>query len=190
MTKKQLSTQLIEKIALYDDTAAYKELFFYYYPRLVQFSSYITADKASSEEVVSDVFLKVWKIRKSLLQIQNLQLYLYIATKNLSLNAVKKNERTKTFPLDQVSVDLRSVYLNSDERLITSETLKKIDKAIQLLPPRCKLIFKLIKEDGLSYKEVAGLLHLSTKTVDNQLSIALKKLGDSIPFRPVRSVSL
>jgi RNA polymerase sigma factor (sigma-70 family) len=57
---------------------------------------------------------------------------------------------------------------------------KRLNLAIDALPPRCKLIFKLIKEDGLKYKEVALLLDLSQKTIENQMTIALRKIGESI----------
>ncbi len=57
-----------------------------------------------------------------------------------------------------------------------------IHAAIQKLPPRCKIIYKLIREDGLRYKEVADILHLSVKTIDAQMTIATKKICQSINF--------
>ena len=56
----------------------------------------------------------------------------------------------------------------------------RIQHAVNQLPPRCKIIFKLIKEDGLKYREVAEILNLSVKTVDNQLATALRKIGNAI----------
>ena len=73
--------------------------------------------------------------------------------------------------------------------MITAEMLKRIQSAINQLPPKCQLIFKLIKEDGLRYKEVAELLGLSIKTIENQMALALRKLENSIGFDIVRSVS-
>jgi RNA polymerase sigma-70 factor (ECF subfamily) len=73
--------------------------------------------------------------------------------------------------------------------MVTAEMLRRIQQAIQQLPPKCQLIFKLIKEDELHYKEVAELLGLSVKTVENQMTIALRKLDKSIGFDIVRSVS-
>jgi RNA polymerase sigma-70 factor (ECF subfamily) len=58
----------------------------------------------------------------------------------------------------------------------------RVQKAINDLPPRCQLIFKLIKEDGLKYREVAELLQVSIKTVENQMAIALRKIGQAIHF--------
>ena len=64
--------------------------------------------------------------------------------------------------------------------LISVEIIQRINKAINDLPPKCRLIFKLVKEDGLKYKEVAELLHLNLKTVENQLGIALKKIHQAV----------
>lgn len=183
MIDTSLLQKLVTRIALYDDAIAYKELFLLYHPRLVSFSSSITRTKESAEEVVSDVFLKIWLNRNSLTRIENFHLYIYIITKNLSINRLLKNKREKTFSIDETVVDFRSIYLDPEQMMMTSEMFKKIQLAILDLPPRCQLIFKLIKEDGLKHKEVAELLNLSLKTVENQMTIALKKVGQSIHFR-------
>ncbi len=67
--------------------------------------------------------------------------------------------------------------------------LSRIYKAIESLPPKCRMIFRLVKEDGLRYKEVADILHLSVKTVENQLAIAVRKIGRAVSFDISRSVS-
>jgi RNA polymerase sigma-70 factor (ECF subfamily) len=174
--------ELVARVALNDDSAAYKKLFLHYHPRLISFSYAITHSKESSEEVVSDVFLKIWNARKTLLRIENFPLYLYVSTKNVSLNYLAKQKREQVFSLENVKTELRSLYFDPEQLMITSEMFLRIRKAIQALPPKCQLIFKLVKEDNLKYKEVAELLHLSVKTVEAQMSIALKKLGNSIAF--------
>ena len=62
-----------------------------------------------------------------------------------------------------------------DQQMITADILKKIQEAVNDLPPRCKIIFKLVREDGLKYKEVADILNISVNTVDAQMVIAVKK---------------
>jgi RNA polymerase sigma-70 factor (ECF subfamily) len=73
--------------------------------------------------------------------------------------------------------------------MITAEMQKRIRSAIQTLPPKCRLIFKLIREDGLKYKEVAELLNLSLKTIENQMTIAIKKISEAIRFDFVRTLN-
>jgi len=182
MTAPSLLKKLIIKIAVYDDAIAYKELFLLYHQKLVSFSSSITQSKELSEEVVSDVFVKIWANRSSLTRIENFHLYVYVITKNLSINSLLKQKREKTFTLDDAVVEFKSLYHDPEQLLITREMHKRILVAIGDLPPKCQLIFKLIKEDGLKYREVAELLNLSLKTIENQMTIALKKIALSIQF--------
>jgi RNA polymerase sigma-70 factor (ECF subfamily) len=71
-------------------------------------------------------------------------------------------------------------FSNPEEILVTKEMHQRLYKAIQSLPPRCKMIFKLVKEDGLSYKEAATVLNLTVGTIDNQLVLAIKKLSRAL----------
>ncbi len=174
---------LVTKVALYNDSIAYKKLFLYYYPRLLSFSFAFTSCKEASEEIVSDVFIKLWCNRKTLIHVSNFHLYVYVSAKNLSLNCISKQKRNKTFSLDDVSTEFKSIYFDPEQLMITAEMFKRVCAAIQSLPPQCRLIFKLIKEDDLSYKEVAQLLHLSVKTIEAQMTIALRKLGESVSLQ-------
>ena len=90
MIDTSLLQKLVTRIALYDDAIAYKELFLLYHPRLVSFCSSITRTKESAEEVVSDVFLKIWLNRNSLTRIENFHLYIYIITKRDARSKIYK----------------------------------------------------------------------------------------------------
>jgi RNA polymerase sigma-70 factor (ECF subfamily) len=172
--------ELQTKIALYNDAQAYKQLFFAFYNRLVKFAASFVDSRESAEEVVSDVFIKIWDKRNTLNNIDNLRVYLYVSTKNAALNQVAKQRKLDIVRLEDISIDLPSTTLNPEQLMITAEMVRRIDAAINSLPPRCKLVFKLVKEDGLPYKEVARILDISVKTIDNQLAIALKKIALSI----------
>jgi RNA polymerase sigma-70 factor (family 1) len=179
--------KLIGRIALYDDAIAYRELFILYHDRLVNFSSSITRSRESAEEVVSDVFLKLWTGRIALTRVENFHLYVYVMTKNFSINRLLKEKRASSFSLDETVVEMKSFQMDPEQLMITSEMQKRINQAIQDLPAKCQLIFKLIREDGLRYKEVAELLNLSLKTVENQITIALRKIAHSIRFDLTRT---
>lgn len=169
------------RIALQSDEQAYEELFHHFYPSLYQFALSFVKTGQLAEEVVSDVFIRIWQKRTALARIQDLRLYLFISTKNTSLNYLRQQKRDSLAP-DDYRVQLRSVYFDPEELLITAEMINRVQQAINQLPPRCQLIFKLIKDDGLRYKEVAGLLNLSLKTVENQMTLALRKIGTAIQF--------
>ncbi len=174
---------LQQAIACFDDVQAYKQLFLHFQPSLEQFAFSIVRSKELSEEIVSDVFIKIWEKRHLLDKVDNLKFYLFTAVKNRAINKINEQKKSTVINIDDAPVELRSFYCDPEQQLISAEMLKQLHEIIQQLPPRCRLIFKLVKEDELSYKEVAELLHLSVKTVESQMSLALKKLGTAIHFQ-------
>jgi RNA polymerase sigma-70 factor (family 1) len=165
------------RIARYDDQHAYKELFASLYNYLFHFSRTLVKSKESAEEIVSDVFIKVWEKRKDLETVDNLKVYLYVSTRNAAYNYLEKQKRNATAPIIEFAAVFASVYLNPEQLMISADMLVLIQKAIDQLPPKCRTIFKLVKEDGLKYREVAEILDISLKTVENQLAIALHKIS-------------
>lgn len=180
---------LQQKIALFNDQQAYNELFLRFYPSLQQFAFSYVKSKQLSEEIVSDVFIKIWQKRETLHNIGNLKLYLFTSTRNTAINYLKKQKGAPLELAEDYWVELNSVYFDPEKLMITAEMMDRIQKAIQSLPPKCKLIFKLVKEEELKYKEVAALLDLSIKTVENQMTLALKKISAEIGFNIKRSRS-
>ncbi len=170
------------RIARNEDHKAYKELFTSLYTYLLHFALTLVKMKQPAEEIVSDVFIKIWQKRKELEKIENLKVYLYIATKNLSLNYLEKQKRTTTDNIEEFANQFKSIYFDPEQLMITADMVSLIYQAIENLPLRCKMIFKLVKEDNLKYKEVAEILNISEKTVENQLAIALRKIAMAISF--------
>lgn len=183
---------LQQKIALYEDEPAYESLYSMCFPALMRFAFSFIKSKEIAEEIASDVLLKIWDQRLVISRIKDFRLYLYVSTRNAALNELKKQQRYHTFSLEDTSVWMKADDTNPEKLLITEELLKKIQSAIQQFPPQCRLIYKLIKEDGLKYRETAELLHLSVKTVEAQMGIAMKRLYEvfqnSIRDIPVKAV--
>ncbi|NCU02574.1 MAG: sigma-70 family RNA polymerase sigma factor [Chitinophagaceae bacterium] len=171
---------LQRRIAVYEDEAAYKELFILLFQSLTRFAEGIVQSKETAEEIVSDVFISIWNDRAKLNAIENLQLYMFVAVKNNAVRKVKQLNRRATVSIDQVNVEMDSLYQTPEEKLLSNETVEKIETAINQLPQRAKLILKLAKEDRMRYKDIALLLNISVKTVDNQLAIALRRLAAAI----------
>lgn len=170
--------ELQQRIAEYDDEVSYKKLFFCFFLPLKSFSFAIVKSRELAEEIVSDVLIEIWARRKQLTEIEDLKMYLYVSVRNASFRKLQQIKKSTTLSLDEVSVEFAAVYENGEGLLLTQELAEKIDAAIQQLPQRCKLIFKLAKEDRLKYKEIALLLNISVKTIDQQVSIALKKIAE------------
>lgn len=175
--------ELQRRIALYDDEAAYRELFDRYYKPLLQFATAFTKSKEAAEEAVSDVFISIWERRRQLDDIDNLKVYLYVSARNAALKYLLKQQKQTSVALDDLVMEPESPAPDPEQVLLTAEMAAQVQRAIQQLPPRCKLVFKLIREDGLRYKEVAQILNISVKTIDNQLAIALQKIGASLKMK-------
>ena len=173
---------LLRKKIANNDQLAYRQLFIMYYDKLFRFAIGFTKNKELAEEIVSDVFINIWRRRSTIENISNLKLYLYVSAKNIAFNYLAKLHRENFTDIDAVEIELEAPFSDPGEAMITREMNSKLKTAIGQLPPRCKLIFKLIKEDGLTYKQTARLLHLSVSTVENQLAIAIKKIAGAIRY--------
>ncbi len=171
---------LLYNIQYEDDEIAFNELYKQQVLKLCQFASSFLDDKEASEEIVNDVFVKVWTSRNTLDKIKNIQVYLYVSVKNACLNWLRSASAKKNKEL--VIAETLYFHLSADpaQLLIGKELQTEILNAVNNLPARCKLIFKMVKEDGLTCNEVAAILSLSNKTVFAQLAIALKKLESAI----------
>ncbi len=175
------------RIADYEDMSAYKKLFFHFYTPLKNFSNSILKSPQMAEEVVSDIFIEIWAKRKQLQDIEDLKMYLYVSVRNTSLRRLQQARKTSVLSLDELQVEFASTDQNAEHSLISNELHLKIEAAIESLPPQCKIIFKLAKQDKLKYKEIAQLLNISIKTIDNQLATALKKIA-SVLENPVKKI--
>lgn len=167
----QILLQLIKK----DDQAALEALFEKYYYRLSDFAFQYVRSFDLTEEVVSDVFLKIWNNRHGLMVSVNFKSYIYTATRNQALNYLKKENRDLE-PLD-VLTETSSDRHQPDEELEFQEFQNQIERLINILPPRRKIIFKLSRIEGFTYREIAKILSISEHTVQNQMIQAVKQLA-------------
>jgi len=171
---------LWKRISIHDDDKAFESLFYLLNTQLIRFCMMYIHQTEAAEEIVSDVFVKCWLNRKSLLDIQNLDTYLFVAVKNQSLNYLKKYSHIHLVQIEDTN-ELKFVNtFNPQEELEKKELIFKIEQSIEALPQQCRIIFRLIKEDGLKYKEVAEILDISPRTVQTQLFRAVKKLSVSL----------
>lgn len=169
----------VHRIALSDESA-FNDLFQHFFPGLLSYSTSILKSQHVAEEVVEDVFAKLWENRSTITAVNNISYYLYKAVRYASINAIERQKKYKSLSLDDIGDSITFEYTCSESALISKENCQKVSEAINLLPPKCRLIFRLIKEEGMKYKKVAQLLNISEKTVENQMNIAIKKLIETL----------
>lgn len=172
---------LFLRMATASDEGALWSLHSAYFHKLFRFVFAFMGNKESTEEVVNDTFLGLWQKRYLLGNVSNPEVYLFMCAKNRALKQLKRQNLYQQ-SLDGLYDIECCIERTPHDILISSEIQRRINEAIQSLPPQCKLIFSLVKENNLKYREVAKLLGLSEKTVENQMGIALKKLSHSIPL--------
>ncbi|RPD41323.1 RNA polymerase sigma-70 factor [Chitinophaga barathri] len=170
----------LRQIAAAGCQQSYRRLFHWFYKPLKQFALAIVKSPEQAEEIAADVLVNIWRNRGQLPGIDNIRVYLYVSARNISLNYLKQQHRQATLSLDDVSVSMGPLAMDPEQLFISAELVNRVRSAIDQLPPRCKLIFKLIREDGLKYKEVASILDISVNTIDNQMAIAFKKISQAI----------
>lgn len=155
---------------------AFAGLFRLFYSKLHSFCMQYVHVKEVAEEITNDVFIKLWNRREEILQVNNLSTYLFVAIKNYSLNYLKQYSHLHVAVEDTGGVSGLINRNDPEQQLEWKEISFQLNQAIDNLPDQSRTIFKLVKEDGFRYKEVAEILGISPRTVETQLFRAIKKL--------------
>lgn len=178
--KAQSIKQLLIGIAN-DDKKSFAIFFRMYHSRMIRFSLLFVNRYADAEDVVSDVMIKLLKKRDQLPEIINFNDYLFRAVKNQSLNLLKKNSHNASMGLEDIPEDLLTDnYVEPFEKVLAIELQEIVKNLVEKLPPKRKMVYLLIKDEGLRIKEVAELLDISEKTVKKHLELAIRNLRSEI----------
>jgi RNA polymerase sigma-70 factor (family 1) len=165
-----------------DDESALELLFKTYYAQLCRFARNMLKDKEQAQDMVQDVFMKVWDKRTQINITTSFKAYLYMAVRNHCLNAMKVNDR-KYWMEDGMEDDIRIAEDQMISQLSAKALGEKIGSVVEKLPAKCKLTFQLSRFEDMSYKEIAETMNVSVKTVENQMGKALAYLrGNLAPY--------
>jgi len=148
-----------------------------YYGPLCQTVNKMVRSSAVAEDIVQDVFLKVWNNRTQLDEQKSVKAYLYRAAINTTLNYLEKAKPQTTLSDEYEN----QVGVNTiDESVAYQETEHRIQAAIDTLPPKCKVVFTLSRFEEQSYAEIAQTLNISVKSVEKHMGKALKTLREQL----------
>ena len=172
----ELFLSLLEK----GEKCAFETLFRLYYTKLVNISKGYLVYQQEAESIVQNVFLKLWENKASLGEVSNINSYLYTMTKNLCLDQLK-HEKIKKNYIDnsyRIRSEIQYKFIQDEAAslLLENELESKIIQSIELLPEKCKNIFKKSRLEGLKRSEIASELGISHKTVDNHMASALRHM--------------
>lgn len=170
---------LFEKVFKENDYKSFELIFHHYYDNLCNYALKYVSSPEIAEEVVSDVFFKLWKNRDRINIESSFQSYLFTSVRNQSLDYLRSQQKLKN-KFEEVNSNMGSFSSNPEESYIQEELNKKIEEAIGFLPNQCRIIFRMSRDEGLKYKEISEALNISIKTVETQMGRALKKLKESL----------
>lgn len=160
------------------DEHAFKALFQKFYSAMCHFATQLLQDSEMAEETVQDLFVRIWEKRESLTIETSVKHYLFKSVRNQCLNQIqhqkiRKQYASRILELSHQEVDPEQYYMEVD-------LIKRIERCIGSLPPKRQEIFRLSREQGLKYKEIAEELNISIKTVEAQMGLALKYLREEL----------
>jgi len=150
-----------------------------YYEKLYYFSYSILRDENDSQDVIADAFVSVWAKWDDLNNTDNIVGYLYTAVRNNCIK-LRQHKNSSLDILEDAGVTLLVDENSPELKLLSQEALGIINKSINELPARCKMIFLMAKEQNMSYKEISLLLNISVKTVQAQMVIALGRIRNTL----------
>ncbi|MDD4192767.1 MAG: RNA polymerase sigma-70 factor [Mangrovibacterium sp.] len=154
-----------------DNTIPFKTLFQDYYPVLCHFAERYGLSFDVAEDLVQDLFARLWENRKSTVITTSIKSYLFQSTRNLCLNYLKHNEVKKRFRDYSLHVQSDRFY---NDTIIEEELNYAIYQAIEDLPPKCREVLKLSRFEGKSHDEISAKMGITKKTINNQLGKAFK----------------
>lgn len=158
---------------------ALSKLFERYYERLCIFCLRLSVPTEMAEEIVSDIFVRLWNNR-STQKIENLRAFLYTSAKNGAINWLKSKERSTALKSNDEHACIIGTH-SHEKKIVQREELNTVYRIIAQMPRQRRTIFMLNRIDSLKYKEIAEVLAISPHTVQNQMVLAVKFLAEHYP---------
>jgi RNA polymerase sigma-70 factor (ECF subfamily) len=168
--------ELIRLLAA-DDEFAFRELFDRYSDNIYGVALAYTKSPASAEEIVQDVFMKIWMNRHKLLQVERFADYLFIVARNYILNYLRKNKKNKQFT-QLLSQHFGESAITPEDEFLVKESQKLIEQAAATLAPQQQMVYQLRRKQELSLEDIASQMNISRNTARNHLNQALKHIKE------------
>ena len=169
-----IESNLLERIAQRDERA-FRSVYESYYPKIYTYALRYLKSETDAEEVVHEVFLKLWLRDAHALPVKNLGQYLQTITRNRSLDILRRKVLENRSDL-ATAVTWHEDHNETEELIILNDTKKVLENGVELLPAQQKQVYLLCREEGLKYEQVAERLNISPATVHTHMKLALKFL--------------
>ena len=165
------------------DAESFRKIYEYYHGKIFLFALRLTKSKSEAEEVIQEVFVRLWEKREKIKVEKNFNAYILTITKNLILDKLKKAAYDKTVQ-QNIYQNMQALQNTTVDLLIEKELTRLHQQAVDRLSPQKKIVFRLSREEELSYEEIAERLGISKNTVRNQITDSLKSIREYIAGHP------
>lgn len=169
----ELPDNSINALLAKKDSSAFEQVFKAHFKNLHAYAFTILKDEDEAEEMVQQVFFKLWERAENLSFTGSVAAYLYRAVHNESMNYLR-HQKVKSTHQMHVAYRMKNETENSARKVMTKELEDKFQSALAELPEQCRTIFQLSRFEEMKYREIADKLDISVKTVENQMGKALK----------------
>ncbi len=176
MDRSGIKDIVFEKL-IRGEESALEELFDYYYPRLYNFSKSFLKFEDGIDDILQEVFIKIWQNRKDISNPRTFSSYIFTITRNLLLNELRRLLNSQKTKDELLNSALAEEYYQFEQTEF-NELKEKVDEAINNLPMKQQEVFILSRKEGLSHKEIAEKLNISTKTVEYHIGQSISILKD------------
>ena len=172
------TNEFLRRLCLNDSQEAFHVLYVHYYPRLKLFLDIFLKTDRWSDDIIADIFLKIWDRRKLLLPVRNFDAYIFRIARNQAVSFLR---REMPVSLDEIE-DAEKFADNGDisSELENRDLFLKIEEVVQALPPRTRQVFEMVRLNRLKYREVASILGIAEKTVEWHVTSAIHAIRETI----------
>lgn len=157
------------------DVDAFRTIYNLYCSDLLKFAFHFLKNKEEAEEVVQDIFLKIWDKKVLIDEKHSFNGFVFIIAKRVILNKIRAKVKIRNV---EIVSEHNTTKQNAQDLLVYKELQMLSDRAISTLPEKRRQIFIMSRKQGLSNKEIATHLGISDKTVENQIGLALKSIRE------------
>ena len=169
-----------------DQESSLEQLYDFFYPRLYEFSKSFLKQEQDIDDILQEVFIRIWLNRKKIKDPATFDSYIFTITRNLLLNKLRSRLNNQKLKEEIRKLSIAKEFENLD--LVQYQELKsRVEELINQLPERQKEVFVLSRTEGMSHKEIAAKMEITTKTVEYHISLAIKFLKEKLNGHDIKS---
>ena len=159
-----------------DDDKSFEKIYNHYFKRSFACAIYYIKEPALAEDIVADVFMNVWRNRQSLPSINNFDNFLFVCIRNQALIYMKKRNISRAFVGEEHLINYKYDGPTPEDQLIRKEFQQKLKEAICSLPHKTQIVYNMVREQKLSYKEISTILNISERTINSHMTTSTKRI--------------